>query len=272
MGEHAEQEDQEEQEFEQLDHSQDSSGAYPVAHSQVWCNHQTLFDNMNDDFKGFDTQAKCEANQNCEFMLWGQGSSGQYRCATFQACNARVPYEDGEINVYNKAHTLEASYVVAHADKWCADRKLFDNCLTEGCSTKGYTTQARCEAQCNENADCNFIVWGWNPAGSYYRCAGFKTCNNPVSYNDGDPNVYAKGDQKNYNLCRCEVYEDGASAGQERYCRNQRHVERWQVVEGEPRICKPFTQGTRCNQKGPTNDRFIRCVSPNGKKRKKNRK
>merc|ERR1719221_870285 len=153
---------------------------------------------------------------------------------------------------------------------------LIGNCLIivspKAVRQKGTPRKPDAKLNGNENADCNFIVWGWNPAGSYYRCAGFKTCNNPVSYNDGDPNVYAKGDQKNYNLCRCEVYEDGASAGQERYCRNQRHVERWQVVEGEPRICKPFTQGTRCNEKGPTNDRFIRCVSPNGKKRKKDRK
>merc|ERR1712151_183422 len=130
-------------------------------------------------------QAKCEEDRDCEFFLWGQGSSGYYRCATFQACNDLATYEDGEVKVFRKHHARQATYVIAFEDRWCGDGALFDNCLMGHCLTNGYTTQARCEAQCNENADCNFIVWGWNPSG-YYRCAGFKTCDQHSSYIDGD--------------------------------------------------------------------------------------
>merc|ERR1712151_466302 len=111
-------------------------------------------------------QAKCEADRDCEFFLWGQGSSGYYRCATFQACNDVVTYEDGWVKVFSKPHMQKATYEIAFEDTWCDEAthgEVFDNCCNKSftepcCFTNGKTTQARCEAQCNENEDCNFIV------------------------------------------------------------------------------------------------------------------
>lgn len=87
-----------------------------------------------------------------------------------------------------------AVYKLAYEDVSCDDdgAVVFDNCCPGGHGvTAGFDTQEKCEAKCNEHANCNFVLWGYNPSG-YYRCAGFKTCDKRSTYGDGDPNVFSK--------------------------------------------------------------------------------
>jgi hypothetical protein len=92
--------------------------------------------------------------------------------------------------------SASSSYVEVYPDSFCHDDGaiLADNRWEEGYTTAPlkYESRLTCEALCDESAKCQFIVWGWNPIESYYRCATFESCATRSAYHDGDPSVFQK--------------------------------------------------------------------------------
>jgi len=89
-----------------------------------------------------------------------------------------------------------SSYEAFYHDSFCEDEHslLWDNHQEEAYKSAPlkYEDRSSCEALCNEDAKCQFMVWGWSPLESYYRCATFESCAMRHVYQDGHPWVFKK--------------------------------------------------------------------------------
>jgi len=164
---------------------------YTLLPTYRWCKDSPLSDN-DGNAASIPTLSHCEAICNsdprCYFIVfgWVTHHSGFFRCATFPTCNRPSVYLEGAPNVYEKP---TSGYEVRKTDNWCTDGALKDN---DG-GTAFFPTQVSCEAWCDSDPRCNFIVFGWaTHHGGFYRCATFQTCDHPTKYLEGDPNVYLK--------------------------------------------------------------------------------
>lgn len=84
-----------------------------------------------------------------------------------------------------------SNYVVAYTDAWCEDAHIFDNAAVD-LEHHAFNTLSECEAKCNADPACQFVMWGWIPVQSYHRCVLFPSCNQRAEYCDGSPTVYRK--------------------------------------------------------------------------------
>merc|ERR1712217_646062 len=63
-----------------------------------------------------------------------------------------------------------------------------------------YASRSTCKALCDDATECRFIVWGWTPSESYYRCATFTSCATHSEYQDGDSSVFVKSQETAFTL------------------------------------------------------------------------
>jgi len=164
---------------------------YMLIHTQGWCADRALQDNHGNNAL-IPTQAECEALCNedpqCHYIAygWAEHHGGYFRCASFETCSFLTDYRQGSLSVFAKPvgrYTLLPTY------SWCMDGSLVDN------DRKAATipTLSSCEAICNSDPHCHFIVFGWvSHHEGFFRCATFSTCNSPTVYLEGAPNVYEK--------------------------------------------------------------------------------
>lgn len=166
-------------------------GRYTMLPTFSWCQDGPLTDN-DGNAASIPTLSHCEAVCNsdpqCSFIAYGWATHhrGFFRCTTFSACSSPTVYLEGAVHVYEKP---ASRYEVRKTDSWCMDGTLSDN----NGRAASFPTQVSCEASCDLDPRCNFIVFGWaTHHGGFFRCATFQACDHPTKYLEGDPNVYAK--------------------------------------------------------------------------------
>jgi len=133
-------------------------GRYTMLPTFSWCQDGPLTDN-DGNAASIPTLSHCEAVCNsdpqCSFIAYGWATHhrGFFRCTTFSACSSPTVYLEGAVHVYEKP---TRRYEVRKTDSWCMDGTLSDN----NGRAASFPTQVSCEASCDLDPRCNFIVFG----------------------------------------------------------------------------------------------------------------
>ena len=75
-------------------------------------------------------------------------------------------------------------------DVWCGSAGIISDSGPEG--SEPDITYQECQERCENEVECNFILFGIEVYGGSNRCIVLKSCDDRSVYNDNDPNVYRR--------------------------------------------------------------------------------